>query len=118
MCPADSSEPGQTPDHERLVLPESSGERFDPLGDLRPHPLPGVLRQHFGVAFTGNEGFEHRPGGDAGQVADNAGQLDAGALQKPLQAVDLPGSVLHGYGPGTGQIQQFPDGFRRHEGGP
>ncbi len=35
---------------------------------LRPHPALGQLSDHGGVAFSGDQRFEHRPPGDASDV--------------------------------------------------
>ena len=68
------------------------GERFAQLGDLDPHPGPGQIGQHLGVAFPGDQRGHHRPPGDAEDVGRDDRQLDPGVLQQLLDPVLLRGA--------------------------
>jgi MFS family permease len=46
------------------------------LGDLPPHPGPRLLREDFGAAFSGDDGAQHVPAGDAVDIADGVSSRD------------------------------------------
>jgi MFS family permease len=46
------------------------------LGDLPPHPGPRHLCEAFGAAFSGDDGAQHVPAGDAVDIADGVSSRD------------------------------------------
>jgi len=75
---------------ERVVLVEPAVKRLSELGDLRPQPPLGQLRQRGGIAVAGDERLQHRPTGDAQDVGGDRGQLDSRILQELFQPLRFP----------------------------
>jgi hypothetical protein len=83
--PVDSGQ--HPPQQEPVVVVEVSGERLLELRDLHAHPGPRHVREHSGVAFSGDQGSHHLPPGDPEDVRGDHRQLDAGVLQQLLDPV-------------------------------
>ncbi|MFC5959176.1 hypothetical protein ACFP51_33550 [Streptomyces pratens] len=64
----------------------------------------GQVRQGFGAALTGDQGFEHRASGDAEDVGDHGGQFDMGVLEEFLGALLVAGALVRHDRPGPGEV--------------
>ena len=123
MSAFDGVDPGQHPGQQEPVMvvegaQPQPGERFLQERDLGPHPGPGQLGQHLGVAFPGDQRGHHRPPGDAEDVRGHDRQLQAGVLQQLLHPVLLRGADPDQIDPVPGQVPQPADVAGRHEAGP
>ena len=86
----DAVDPGQHPDQqEAVVVVKAAGEGLLEFGDLRSHPGPPHLREHFRISFTRDERFHHRPPGHPENVRGDNGELDAGVLKEFFDPVLL-----------------------------
>lgn len=64
------------PRHEREVVLEAAGEGLHELGILERRVAFDEAREDLRGAFTADEGFEHRPGRNTGEVRDHGGERD------------------------------------------
>jgi hypothetical protein len=81
------------------------------------HAAPGQLRQHLGVALPGDQSGEHVPAGDAEDVGDDRGQLDARVFKQLFGPLLFGGPGGHQVSAVAGQIPQPADRRWRHEAG-
>jgi hypothetical protein len=106
------------PQHQRVVGTETSFHGPPQLRDLRPHPGPRQPGEGIDVADTGDQRFEHLPGGHAQDVRDHRVQLDPGVLEQLLDPLGLSGALLDQLLAVPGQVAQFGLHRRGHEAGP
>jgi hypothetical protein len=98
-----------------VVLGEASGERLGERGDLRTHPPFREVSEHGRVTLAGDERLEHRPAGDPADVGGHRGELDAGAFEELLEALDLPVPFTGDRRAGAGEVAQLADRLGRDE---
>ncbi len=68
-------------------LAQGLGRGFDP-------PM-GQLGQPGGIGLAGNQGLDHGPPAQPGDVGDRRVELDVGILQRPLQPLDVAGALTY-----------------------
>ena len=103
---------------EPVVLAEPAGEGLGEFGDLGPHAAFGQISQHYRVTLALDQGFEHGPPRNPGDVGGDRRQFDAGVFQQLLQPLDLLGPGPHEGGAGAGQVPELTDRFRWDERAP
>ena len=79
--------------------PVSASVRAGSCGRIRPLARSASTLR---VALPGDQRLEHRPAGDAQDVAGHAGQLDPGVLQHACAAAGPPGSARGSARSGSG----------------
>jgi hypothetical protein len=97
---------------QRVVLVEPAGQRALEaleLGDLGPHPSLGHLREHFGVALTGDERVDHLPTGLGQHARRHRRQLHAGVFENLVEPLGLPRSFFDDRPAIAGQVPQRPE---------
>ena len=100
-----------------MVGAEPAGQRLPQRRQLAAEPALGQRSQHLRVVGAGDQGFQHRPAGDADDVGGHAGELDPGVLEDLVQSLHLPGALLDLGLAVAGQLAQLPDRAGRHEAG-
>ena len=89
---------------EGVVGVEPAGQGLSELRDLGPQPALRQVGELGGVTLPGDQRFQHGPARDAADVGGDAGQFDAGVLQELLHPLDLPATLTHDAGSGSGQV--------------
>ncbi len=93
--------PGQ---QKPVMIVEVPVERLFEAADLGPHPRPRELREHLGVAFTGDQRGHHGPPGYPENVRCHHGELDAGVFEELFDPVLLRGAHTDQVDAVAGQI--------------
>ena len=87
-----------------MVVADQPAERLLQEGQLASQTAPGQLSHGRGIGAPVHQGRQDRSARHPHHVTDHRGQLDIGPFSDPLDAVDLPGPLLHKLGPIAGEI--------------
>ena len=105
-------------DQQRVQRLEATLERLAQRRELGSQPALREVGEHLGVGGALAERVEHRPAGDAEDVARDAVELDPGVLQRLVQPVGFALALFDLRLAIPGQLPQRPDRLGRHEARP
>ena len=90
-----------------MAPPAYAGAGFD--------PTVGQLGQPLGIAFTGDQGFDHRPARQTHDIGDRRIELDVGIFKRLLQALDMAAALPHQLLAGAQQVAHLLSLLIRHK---
>ncbi len=80
---------------EAMMPGDATAQGFAEHRGRRLDAAMGQLGQPSGIAFAGNQGFDHLPTGQAHDIGDDQVELDVGVLQRLLQALNMAAALAH-----------------------
>ena len=89
------------------MLGHPAAQRLAKLLRRRLDPAMRQPGQCVGIAFTGNQGFDHRPPAQIQDIGERRIELDVGIFQRLLEPLDVAASLAHELLAGSQQSAQF-----------
>ena len=81
---------------QEAVMPrDAAAQRLAELLGRRLDPTMRQLGQLLGIAFTGDQGFDHPAAGQAHHIGDDRVELDVGIFECLLQPLDMAAGLPH-----------------------
>ena len=105
------------PDERAMLGRDAPLQGPAPRRQLRPQPPPGQLGQYGRVLLARQDGRQQVAPAGPRHVAGHRAQLEGGAREHLVQAIDLLGALLHQRRAGARQLAPLADGLRRNEAG-
>ena len=78
-----------------MMLGHTAPQRGLQFGRCRFDPPMRQRRQRLRVGLAADQGLDHPPAGQAGDVGDDRIELDVGVLQRLLETLDMAAALPH-----------------------